>query len=57
MSEQRKKLLEAIHCCRGGSCEWCPLQVEICDELAVEMISLPAELVDRIEEEIAEERY
>ena len=31
-------------------CENCPLQLQICDELEVEMESIPAELLDLIEE-------
>lgn len=45
-------VLEALRCCRADDCENCPLQPEICDELAVEMESVPAELLDRIEEEL-----
>ena len=53
MKERTEKLLEAIRCCRGGACEWCPMQGEICDELRVDMVELPEELVDRIEEALA----
>ena len=45
-----EKLLEAIRCCKQGLCEACPMQVETCDELRVDTIELPEELVDRIEE-------
>ena len=45
-------VLEALRCCRADDCVNCPLQPEICDELAVEMESVPAELLDRIEEEL-----
>ena len=48
----REKILAAIRCCRVDDCENCPLQGEICDELCVEMESLPAELVDMVEEEL-----
>lgn len=56
MSEQKrtKEILKAIRCCRGDLCSKCPLQKEICDELRVDMESLPAELVDMIEEELEE---
>ena len=54
MSDKRKKVLKAIRCCRDDACMNCPLQKEICDELRVEMESLPAELVDMIEEELEE---
>lgn len=48
----REKLKEAIRCCRTGDCEHCPMQPEICDELAVEMEDVPAELLDLIEAEL-----
>ena len=48
----RKKLLKAIRCCREDRCEDCPLQEEICDELRVDMVDLPEELVDMIEKEL-----
>ncbi len=50
MSERRVEVLKAIRCCREDLCVKCPLQKEICDELKVDMESLPAELVDLIEE-------
>ena len=46
------ELAKAIRCCRREDCENCPLQMQICDELAVEMESVPAELLDLIEEEL-----
>ena len=49
-----KEVLKAIRCCRDDLCANCPLQCEICDELWVDMESLPAELVDMIEEELEE---
>ena len=52
MSDRRMEVLKAIRCCRDDNCRYCPLQKEICDELKVEMESLPAELVDMIEEEL-----
>ena len=45
-----EKQLEAIMCSKQGLCEACPMQVETCDELRVDTIELPEELVDRIEE-------
>lgn len=52
MSDRRREVLKAIRCCRDDNCRYCPLQKEICDELKVEMESLPSELVDLIEEEL-----
>lgn len=52
MSDRRTDVLKAIRCCRDDNCRYCPLQREICDELKVEMESLPADLVDMIEEEL-----
>ena len=56
MSDKLRKVLKAIRCCRDDACMNCPLQKEICDELRVEMESLPAELVDMIEEELEEHK-
>lgn len=53
---KRERILEAIRCCRVQACEQCPLMLEICDELRVEMVNVPAELLDKIEDELAEER-
>ena len=50
------KLREAVRCCRREECERCPLQLQICDELEVEMESLPAELLDMIENELERRR-
>ena len=50
MSDRRKEIRKAIQCCREDQCARCPLQKEICDELKVEMESVPAELLDMIEE-------
>ena len=47
---------EAIRHCRKDECEGCPLQKEICDELWVDMESLPVELVDMIEAELDEKQ-
>lgn len=46
----REELAQAIRCCRNGDCGHCPLQPQICDELTVEMESVPTELLDLIEE-------
>lgn len=48
----KEKLREAIRCCRTGDCEHCPLQLEICDDLAVDMEDIPSELLDLIESEL-----
>ena len=47
-----KRILKAIRCCRDDLCTQCPMQKEICDELRVEMESVPAELLDMIENEL-----
>lgn len=54
MSDRRRDVLKAIRCCRDDNCRYCPLQGEICDQLRVDMESLPAELVDMIEDELEE---
>ncbi len=54
MSNRIKEVLKAIRCCRDDACVDCPMQKDICDELWVDMESLPAELVDMIEEELEE---
>ena len=51
---RRTDILKTIRCCREDLCTRCPMQMEICDELRVEMESLPAKLVDMIEEELEE---
>ena len=48
------KTLTALKCCREKQCEECPLMLEICDELRVEMVNVPEELLDKIEDELAE---
>ena len=48
----REEVLEAVRCCRKGDCISCPLLGEICDDLRVDMVDLPEELVDMIEEEL-----
>ena len=52
--QETRQTLKAIRCCRGDFCTQCPLQCEICDTFQVEMESLPADLVDRIEAELEE---
>ena len=56
MSEQNrtKEILKAIRYCRDKLCTKCPLQEEICDELWVDMETIPAELVDMIEDQLEE---
>ena len=52
---EKERLREAIRCCKGeggAGCKDCPLQDEICDDLIVNMIDVPLELLDRIEEEL-----
>ena len=48
--EKRADVLGAVRCCRREWCDVCPLQSEICDKLCVEMIDVPAELLDMIEQ-------
>ena len=56
MSEQNrtKEILKTIRCCRDKLCTKCPLQAEICDELWVDMETIPAELIDRIGDALEE---
>ena len=54
MSARLKDVIKAVRCCRDDNCKYCPLQKEICDELWVDMESLPVELVDMIEAELEE---
>ena len=49
---RKERIREAIRCCMEGTCEKCPMQEEICDELHVPMVDLPEELVEQIEEEL-----
>lgn len=57
MSDRRKKIKLALKCCRrGGSCERCPLQEEICDKLYVDMEDVPAELLDMIADELDDDK-
>lgn len=45
-------LLKAIECCKEKRCEECPAQEAICDELRVNMIDIPEDLIMMIEEEL-----
>ena len=50
----KEELRAAIRCCRNDDCENCPLQAEICDDLRVDMVDLPEELVDLIEDALSD---
>jgi hypothetical protein len=50
----KQELREAIRCCRSDDCEHCPLQEEICDELRVDMVDLPEDLVDLIDDALVD---
>ena len=52
MIEDLTNLIRALRCCRKENCKNCPLQLQICDELFVEMVSIPVELVKMIEKEL-----
>lgn len=52
--QRLKQVLKAVRCCRGDFCTRCPLQEEICDEFRVESETLPAALVDMIEDAMEE---
>ena len=52
MSEE---IMSALECCREKRCEDCPLMTTICDELRVNMVDIPEELVDLIEEALSEQ--
>ena len=47
-------LLAAIRCCREKKCEECPMMETICDELRVDMVDLPEELVALVEDALEE---
>ena len=49
----REELLEAIKCCREERCSDCPMLTTICDEMRVDMVDLPEDLVELIEDELA----
>ena len=50
----KNDLLMAIRCCREDDCENCPVQGEICDQLRVDMVELPEELVALVEDALEE---
>ena len=50
----KEELREAIRCCRNDDCEHCPLQRAICDQLRVDMVDLPEDLVALVEEALEE---
>lgn len=50
----KEELRNAIRCCKKDNCEGCPLQEEICDELQVDMVELPVDLVDMVEDALSE---
>ena len=52
----KEELREAIRCCRNDDCENCPLQREICDELRVDMVDLPEDLVALVEDALEDKR-
>lgn len=51
-----KDLAEALRCCLEDDCENCPVQREICDTIDVEMAFVPVDLLEYIEEELADEQ-
>jgi len=50
----KEELRAAIRCCRNDDCENCPLQRAICDELRVDMVDLPEDLVALVEDALEE---
>lgn len=48
------KILKAIACCREKRCGECPMMSEFCDEMRVDMVDLPEELVELVEREMEE---
>ena len=50
----KEELRAALRCCRNDDCEHCPLQEEICDELRVDMVDLPEDLVNMIEDALVD---
>ena len=51
----KDEVLKAIKCCRGGLCEDCPLQPDICDEFYIDTETIPTQLLDLIEETLENE--
>lgn len=55
MSDRLKDILDAIECCRANErCSECPLAEEICDEIWVDMVTIPEALMYKIEAELAD---
>ena len=50
----KEELRTAIRCCRNDDCENCPLQRAICDQLRVDMVDLPEDLVALVEDALEE---
>ena len=48
----KRQLREAMQCCKDGTCNKCPLQQELCDTLYVEMVEVPEQLLDLIDENL-----
>ena len=48
----RERLRRAIRCCRVKDCTHCPMRQDFCDEMRVDMLDIPEELVEMIEEEL-----
>lgn len=46
------ELLKTLRCCKEKKCEDCPAMTTFCDEMRVDMIDLPEELVELIEERL-----
>ena len=51
-----QKLIDALACCREKRCDECPMLKEICDELRVDMVDIPEELVDLIVEALGSKK-
>ena len=55
MNDMKENIRKAIRCCRDERCDKCPVQMEICDELCVEMVEVPEQLLDMIDETLSED--
>ena len=51
----REELLKAIECCKEKNCGECPCMNTFCDEIRVNMVDLPEDLVDMIAEELEDD--
>lgn len=51
----REELRKTLACCREKRCEDCPLMTTICDELRVDMVDIPEDLVTLIEEALEDQ--